>query len=267
MPFISKVGNLKIEDDVSEYKLQYNSDKKIMENVWVQKDFEEDLILTDIGKFTWNPADKIYDEMVYDGDPDSGGNFWKGDWWYRIMTNRFEDDISYWRFYRKFRSQLTGEIQKRAKDFSQTVFYVPDLKDFQIQKYGRHANFHFPLWFLDMIIADGVMESGLRLNKIGIKPPIPYVAKEEYEEMLEVYKQRKQEEEPQSPILQDIKAAYADLKKEVSDQPKKIGNKRHHIEKRAAKEIAQNQFAAEKTISENQELINTLAGSLKPAEA
>ena len=269
MPIITKVANLKIEEDVSRYRAQYNPDKRIIENVWDQKDFEDELILTDISKFTFNPADKIYDEMVYDGEPDTAGGFWKGDWWWRVMTNRFPDrDISFWRFYKRFRGQLTGELQRRVKDFSQTVFYVPDLRDFQVQNYGRHANFHFPLWFLDMLIADKVMEEGLRVTKIGTKnPPIPYVSKEEYEEMLEVYRARKEEEEPQSPILQEIKSQYADLVKETNSIPAKIGNKRHHVEKKAAKEIAKGQFDAENKILENQSFIDSLKGTLMPENA
>lgn len=246
MPFITRVGNLRITDDVSGYR--YNAATK--ENDYIIKEFDHELVLTNVGQYSFTKGTQDYLETVYDGDPDPKGMYFKGNVWFRVNNKNFEE-IDYWRFYKKFRGQLIGEDQKKYKDMSQTVYYVPGYEDFQVNEYGKYKGFHFPVWFLDIIIMDKLPERGLTLNKDD-EPTTKYIKTEEYEEMREIYEFRKAKED--FSISDDIKNALEEhaamLNKEKS-RTRIQGAVKAEAAKRFSKEIAREQAQAESKLLED----------------
>lgn len=243
MPFISRSGNLVHDDDVSNWK--YNIETKRSD--WIDRDFDYELDLTKVGSFSFEKDTPQYKEMVFSGDPVKDGMYFKDSPWFRILSNRFTD-ADYWRFYKKYRPQLTGEVQKRQKGFSQTVYYVPRFEDFVVNHYGDTANFHFPIWFLDILIADKVPEYGLHLNRDN-QPGVPWTTREEYEQMLEIYEQRKlQEDEALSDEVKAILEAHAALKNKERNYRLQRAQANSRRDKNMAKDIAQEQAKAESQI-------------------
>ena len=247
MPFISKSGNLTIEDDVSGWR--YNPETK--SNDWVTKDFDHRLVLTSVGQYSFEKDTPDYYANIFFGDIDTEGMYFKGDHWFRVKTQDFRDDIDYWRFYKKFRDQLTGEAQKKNANFSKTIYYVPTYDDFVPAEYGDKANFHFPIWFLDILIADGVAEEGLRLTKPN-QPGVPFTTQEQYEDMLRIFEERKEKEDFYvDEQIKEVMKEHAELKKK--ERTRYLGSSRHynHINKKMEKEIQEAKAGADKmTLSE-----------------
>lgn len=253
MPFISRSGNLKIIDDYSTWK--YNAEKK--QNEYILKDFDAPLTLTNVGNYSFTKDTQDFIETIYDGDPDQKGMYFKGNVWFRVKTKDF-DEIDYWRFYKKFRGQLIGEDQIRFKDVSQTIYYVPGYEDFQVNEYGKFKGFHYPLWFLDIIVNDGLPEKGLELTKDG-EPGVHYVTPQEYLEMKEIYEYRKANEDLS--LTDEIKKAleeHTGLLNKERNRLRMQGSAKSRAAKSFNKEISKQQVIAEKNLLEgiNKDLTN-----------
>ena len=253
MPFISPVGNLEIADDVS--RLVFDSD--LQKHVFVEKEFDDALTLTDQGAYTYDAKTDNHIQHVFEGEPLKDMFCFKESHMWRVMTQNFlekdEDDkiigpcdVSWWRFYRKYRDSLTGRMAKKFPNYQELVKYVPSYDDFQVVKYGPKANFHFPVWILEMMKADGILARFKNSTRPGSRGQVRYCTDEQLEEMLDILEERKNYEGVESPFMEDFKK----MKKKEAVQKSNSARKRQNAMKKLERDMLNEQGAVDQKAEE-----------------
>lgn len=252
MPYISQIGNFKITDDVTSYKSRFNQETRKWENHKVIKEFDKELTLVNVGDLTFDEDHPSFQKTVFWGRIDREGMYFLDTPWFRIATHDM-DDKNLWRFYKRFRDDVMGTLSKMHKDHSQSVYYVPHIDDFQVVKYGSKANFHFPIWFLDIMIADGIIEKYKNMSKPN-QPGTRWITDEGVQELYDIYEQRKAEEDPDSQLVKAFQDEFAKIKGKEKRESAHVGLAASRTEKRFGREIAKAQGEAEIRIMEQNNL-------------
>jgi len=179
MPFLSRNGYVVMTHDVK--KMKFNPlDQTI--GYCNEGEYEEELEIINAGSNDFDPDSRAYKEVIWSGEPNREGMYFLEDPIYRVPTNRFSTE-EFWRFYKYFRTYA------KEKEF----FYQPDGMDFVPTEFGATEGFHFPLWVLEMIIADGLLDEALQQDDLT-KPGRPRLTLEQKEKLLKAYEKRKSEE-------------------------------------------------------------------------
>lgn len=245
---MSRDGNLEIEEDVAGW--EYDPEKK--QNVWVSRPFEHKLKLTSVGDIPTDERDPKFKHFVFSGEKDPEKKAWKDTPWYRVTTQYMSDE-DLWRFYSRYRDDVTGKKSAQKKNHQQVIRYVPTFDDFQVQEYGEKANFHLPVWLLDIIIADGLVDIGKRYTRDSLgkndKSAIPWVTEEQVQDMLGIYEKRKANEDEDNAEVARIKEKYKELRTKDSTQLMNNGRKQQAAEKAAEKDRIMAQVEAEKALA------------------
>lgn len=254
MAFITQVGNLIIDEDTHCYKSRYNDITKKSELEWVEKDFANELVLTNVGDLVFDEEHQAFIDRVFWGRIDRNGGYFLETPWYRIMTQKM-DDVALWRFYKRWRDDVKGVLSQRFKGHSQTVYYIPHVDDFQVVEYGPKANFHFPVWFLDIIIADGLIERYKNMSKPN-QDGVRWITDDGVEQLYRIYEARKRKEnEPETDAVKAIQDDFTKLKNKERAAVARIGKKESVMEKRYDSEIRMEQFKAEQLLDEGEESV------------
>jgi hypothetical protein len=249
MPFISRDGNLIVEDDVSGW--EYDIERK--ENVYITKSFGDPLQLTSVGDIPTDDRDPKFKHFVFAGEKDPEKKAWKDTPWFRVTT-QYMDDENLWRFYSKYRKDITGQLGLMKKGHAQVIRYVPTFDDFQVQEYGDKANFHLPVWMLDIIIADGLIDMGKRYTRDSLgrddTSATPWVTEAEVQDMMGIYEKRKANEDEDNELVAKIKEKYKEIKVTEKTSLMNTARSQQATEKAAEKERLQAQYEAEKALEE-----------------
>ncbi len=200
MPYVSESGNVQIADDITKLRL----DSKTREWKEVVGAYDKPLTLTCRADYSFDRDSQNHVQYVFDGEPMKDMFCFKERGYYRVLTQNFvkkdEDgeiegvcNESWWRFYSKYRDSLTGRKARLVPNFIEQVIYVPAFEDFEQQSpYGDKAFFHFPVWVLEMMKADGIFERFKGITKIN-NGKVRYVTDDQIEKMMIILDQRKAE--------------------------------------------------------------------------
>lgn len=252
MPFITRDGGLIIEDDVAGW--EYDAEKR--ENVWVARKFDKPLTLTSVGDIPTDDRDPKFKHYVFAGEKDPEKKAWKDTPWFRVTT-QYMDDENLWRFYARYRKDITGQLSLQSKGHQQVIRYVPMFDDFQVQEYGDKANFHLPVWMLDIIVADGLIDIGKKYTRDSLGKndtgATPWVTDDEVADMLAIYEKRKANEDEDDELVAKIKEKYKDIKAKENIKGANTARKHQAASKANEKERLMAQAKAEEALNQVKE--------------
>lgn len=267
MPFITQTGNLKITEDVSRHGYKYDPETRKVQTYWIQKKFNKELILTNVGDLAFDEDHPSYQRYVFHGRVNREGMYFEETPWFRITTQDMDDE-NLWRFYERWRDDVMMTLAKRNKNHSQTVYYVPHVDDFQVVKHGAKKNFHFPIWFLDIIIGDGLIELYKNMSKPN-QPGVRWITDEGVNELYDIYEARKLEEDSSSPVVKAIQDTYTSLKQKErtanAQQARSVNAaaKRAERDRLDAQAEAETKIAASKTGPDKSDDLEELAATFE----
>ena len=138
---------------------------------------------------------------------------------------------------------MTGASLKRDKNHEASIVYVPSIDDFQVTEFGAKKGFHMPVWLLDIIIADGLFDSGKLRTRDNSE--VRWANDSECSEMLRAYEIRKGREDEDTELLNSIKDEYKNMR--IKERAKNLNNSRSHsaTESRFEKERIMAQVVAQ----------------------
>lgn len=230
MPFVTMLGGLELSHDVKRDKYDKEGNRIERDNGL------QPLKLGCALECDFNPRSRAFKEIVWRGTPDKSKMMWvNGEMpvW-RIPTNRF----SHHDFLRLLEFFDMNQTQSMVQ-----VYYEPHIDDIQISNFGGTKGFHFPLWVIEDLFADGHFDRALNEDKINM-PGEKKLLQEDYDDLMKAIEIRREQEADEVAKLNEGQLEDLEVASETRKSKKKsktrsgARSKRTEQDMEAAKEQA-----------------------------
>lgn len=248
MPFVTKHGGLEMEFDTYPESKYYDPDAR-PEPITFQKECN------------MNPDSLEYKEIIRRGVPHVEQMYWKVDPCYRIPHNRF-DTYTQERLLNYFLMERSEKLKN--PNYLATIDYEPDIEDIEIRKYGHTAGWHMPLWMINTLVSEGVIEEAKGKGKIASSTGEIMITESEYTEFMTALKERK-EVEANMEKTEDEELEEENIKTKLQSKKKantaKESTVKREKNRRSVKRETNKQARIEKDAKLTDEKIRELVGN------